>query len=191
MRPGRPDGSAIWGARGTRSSAIFDVDGDGDLDIVTNEFNTAPMVLVSNLTEKTRVHYLEVKLIGTDVESRRAGRHRQGHGRRVDLHQGHGRQLRVSVAQPVAAVLRPRCGRSGRRRRRRCGRQGRSRPFDRRSRSIRWSTCASSKSPVTALPRRRIVPRQQAHWRAATPGAAPGTRPAPPSPCRLPSAPRP
>jgi hypothetical protein len=55
----------IWGARGTRSSAIFDVDGDGDLDIVTNDFGTAPMILVSNLTEKTRVHYLAVKLVGT------------------------------------------------------------------------------------------------------------------------------
>jgi enediyne biosynthesis protein E4 len=55
----------IWGARGTRSAAIFDVDGDGDLDIVTNEFGTVPMVLVSNLTEKTRVRYLAVKLAGT------------------------------------------------------------------------------------------------------------------------------
>ncbi len=55
----------IWGARGSRSAAIFDVDGDGDLDIVTNEFNAAPMVLISNLTEKTKVHYLEVALTGT------------------------------------------------------------------------------------------------------------------------------
>jgi hypothetical protein len=56
---------AIWGARGTRSAAIFDIDGDGDLDIVTNEFGSMPMILVSNLTEKTHVHYLEVKLTGT------------------------------------------------------------------------------------------------------------------------------
>jgi enediyne biosynthesis protein E4 len=55
----------VWGARGTRSAVIFDVDADGDLDIVTNEFNAAPMVLVSNLAEKTRVRYLEVKLAGT------------------------------------------------------------------------------------------------------------------------------
>ncbi len=55
----------VWGARGTRSAVIFDVDGDGDLDIVTNEFNAAPMVLMSNLTEKTRVRYLAVRLTGT------------------------------------------------------------------------------------------------------------------------------
>jgi hypothetical protein len=55
----------VWGARGTRASAIFDVDADGDLDIVTNEFGTVPMVLMSNLTEKTRVRYLEVALVGT------------------------------------------------------------------------------------------------------------------------------
>jgi hypothetical protein len=68
---GHPDAAgatgrvAVWGARGTRSAVIFDLDGDGDLDIVTNEFNAAPMVLVSNLTEKTRVRYIAVKLTGT------------------------------------------------------------------------------------------------------------------------------
>jgi len=56
---------AIWGARGTRAAAVFDVDGDGDLDIVTNDFNAAPMVLISNLTERTQVHYVAVKVAGT------------------------------------------------------------------------------------------------------------------------------
>ena len=55
----------VWGARASRSSIIFDVDGDGDLDIVTNEFNAAPMVLISNLMEKTPVHYVAIKLTGT------------------------------------------------------------------------------------------------------------------------------
>jgi hypothetical protein len=55
----------VWGARGTRAAVIFDVDSDGDLDIVTNEFGTSPMVLVSNLTEKTTVRYVAVQLTGT------------------------------------------------------------------------------------------------------------------------------
>jgi hypothetical protein len=62
----------IWGARGTRSSAIFDIDNDGDLDIVTNEFNAAPMVLVSNLdAEKPDLRYLKIRLRGS--ASNRAG----------------------------------------------------------------------------------------------------------------------
>jgi hypothetical protein len=55
----------VWGARGTRSAVIFDLDADGDLDLVTNEFNAPPMVLVSNLSEKTRLRYLEITLTGT------------------------------------------------------------------------------------------------------------------------------
>src|SRR5690606_19272448 len=55
----------VWGTRGSRSSAIFDIDGDGDLDIITNEFGTMPMVLVSNLSERTTVRFLSVKLTGT------------------------------------------------------------------------------------------------------------------------------
>jgi enediyne biosynthesis protein E4 len=55
----------VWGARGTRSAVLFDLDGDGDLDIVTNEFNAAPMVLINNLTAKKPVHYIALKLTGT------------------------------------------------------------------------------------------------------------------------------
>jgi hypothetical protein len=66
-----PDGAgldgrvAIWGARASRSSAIFDVEGDGDLDIVTNEFGAEPMVLLSDLSEKRTVRFLKVVLRGT------------------------------------------------------------------------------------------------------------------------------
>jgi hypothetical protein len=68
---GRSGRFTVWGARGTRAAVIFDLDGDGDLDIVTNEFGTAPMVLVSNLAERTKVRYLQVKLTGT--KSNRSG----------------------------------------------------------------------------------------------------------------------
>ena len=54
----------ILGTLGSRASVIFDLDRDGDLDIVTNEFNAAPLVLVSDLTEQTEVRFLEVDLVG-------------------------------------------------------------------------------------------------------------------------------
>ena len=38
---------------------MLDLDGDGDLDIVTNEFNSEPQVLVSNLSKRP-VHWLGV-----------------------------------------------------------------------------------------------------------------------------------
>jgi enediyne biosynthesis protein E4 len=56
----------IMSALGSRSSAIFDLDGDGDLDIVTNDFNSEPMILISNLAQKRPgLHYLKVALQGT------------------------------------------------------------------------------------------------------------------------------
>lgn len=62
---------SIWGALASRSSVIFDLDADGDLDIVTNDFNSEPMVLISNLTERTRVRYVGIALSGT--RSNRSG----------------------------------------------------------------------------------------------------------------------
>jgi len=49
---------------GSRSSVIFDADQDGDQDIVTLEFNQPPLVLVSNLSEKANLNYVNVKLDG-------------------------------------------------------------------------------------------------------------------------------
>jgi enediyne biosynthesis protein E4 len=54
----------VVGSISSRSSVIFDVDDDGDLDIVTNEMNDRPQVLISNLSEKKPIHYLKVRLIG-------------------------------------------------------------------------------------------------------------------------------
>ncbi len=56
----------VWGALGSRSSVIFDLDQDGDLDIVTNDFNGRPMLLLSNLsTRNEKLKYLKVRLEGT------------------------------------------------------------------------------------------------------------------------------
>ena len=49
----------------SRSSVMFDLDEDGDLDIVTNDFHSAPMVLVSDLAERKKVRWLKVVLTGT------------------------------------------------------------------------------------------------------------------------------
>lgn len=51
--------------KASRSSAIFDVDNDGDLDIVTNDFNSEPMVLLSDLAQQKKIHWLKIVLVGT------------------------------------------------------------------------------------------------------------------------------
>ena len=78
---GRTGQFVVWAALGTRSSVIFDLDGDGDMDIVTNEFNAEPMVLVSNLTQKKKIRYLKIKLTGTSSN-------RDGLGARVTVRTG-------------------------------------------------------------------------------------------------------
>ena len=49
----------------SRSAAIFDLDGDGDLDIVTNEMNDRPQVLVSALAQMRRIRFLKIQLSGS------------------------------------------------------------------------------------------------------------------------------
>ncbi|MEZ6060493.1 MAG: FG-GAP-like repeat-containing protein [Planctomycetaceae bacterium] len=69
----------VWGALGTRSAAIFDLDDDGDLDIVTNDFNSQPMVLISDLsTANPDRSYLAIDLQGTKSN-------RNGLGARVQV----------------------------------------------------------------------------------------------------------
>ncbi len=55
----------VIGSTSSRSSAAFDLDDDGDLDLVTNDFNDHPRVLVSNLAQKKSIHFLKIKLAGT------------------------------------------------------------------------------------------------------------------------------
>ncbi len=79
----------VWAAKGTRTSAIFDFDEDGDLDIITSEFNTQPRVLVSNLSEVLPdMHYLKVRLVGTRSN-------RDGLGARVTVRTASGTYTKV------------------------------------------------------------------------------------------------
>jgi len=71
----------VIGSISSRSSASFDLDGDGDLDIVTNEQNDRPQVLISNLSEKRPIHFLKIKLAG-------AASNRDGLGATVKVHSG-------------------------------------------------------------------------------------------------------
>jgi len=71
----------VMGTLGSRSSAAFDFDEDGDLDIVTNEFNAAPQVLVSDLAQRYPIHWLKLHL-----EGKRSNR--DGLGARVAIHAG-------------------------------------------------------------------------------------------------------
>jgi cytochrome oxidase Cu insertion factor (SCO1/SenC/PrrC family) len=79
---GRAGEVEVWAALGGRSSAIFDIDGDGDLDILTNDFNSEPTVLVSDLSErKPDLKYLLLSLAGETSN-------RNGLGARVEVKLG-------------------------------------------------------------------------------------------------------
>jgi len=77
----------IEGSASSRSSATFDLDNDGDLDIVTNELLDKPQVFVSNLSEKRKVNFIKLKLRGTKSN-------RDGLGATVKLFSGSGTQVR-------------------------------------------------------------------------------------------------
>ncbi len=56
----------VYSSLGSRSSVIFDYDNDGDLDIITNEFNSNPMVLTSNLSDVSNtLSFLKIHLTGS------------------------------------------------------------------------------------------------------------------------------
>ncbi|MGB7190630.1 MAG: CRTAC1 family protein [Acidobacteriaceae bacterium] len=69
----------VTAPKGSRSSVIFDLDNDGDLDIVTNDFNSEPQILISDLAQVKKIHWLKIVLVGTKSN-------RNGLGAKVRLH---------------------------------------------------------------------------------------------------------
>ncbi len=62
---GRTGKVRVVGTTSSRSSVALDLDGDGDLDLVTNEWHDHPQVLISNLAQTRTVRFLQVALVGT------------------------------------------------------------------------------------------------------------------------------
>jgi hypothetical protein len=69
----------VMSPRSSRSAVVFDLDNDGDLDIVTNDFNSEPQVLISDLAQVKNIHWIKVVLVGTKSN-------RNGLGATIRLH---------------------------------------------------------------------------------------------------------
>ncbi len=67
--------------RSSRSSVMFDLDDDGDLDIITNDLNSEPQVFISDLAQRKHIRWLKVVLVGTVSN-------RNGLGATVRVHAG-------------------------------------------------------------------------------------------------------
>jgi enediyne biosynthesis protein E4 len=62
---GQTGAITVMATLGSRSGVLFDLDNDGDLDLVTSDFNSEPQVLISNLSERKTIHWLKILLEGT------------------------------------------------------------------------------------------------------------------------------
>jgi cytochrome oxidase Cu insertion factor (SCO1/SenC/PrrC family) len=78
----------VWASRASRSSVVFDLDGDGDLDVVTNDYGDVPQVLISDLAQRGPVRFVTVRLQGR-------GANRDGLGAVVALRAGGRTQRQV------------------------------------------------------------------------------------------------
>jgi hypothetical protein len=78
---GRTGKITVMSTMSSRGSVIFDIDNDGDLDIVAGEWNAPPRVLMSDLAERKKIHWLKIVLVGTTSN-------RNGLGATVRVHAG-------------------------------------------------------------------------------------------------------
>jgi hypothetical protein len=78
---GETEKITVTAPRASRSSVMFDLDNDGDLDIVTNDFNSEPQVLISDLAQRKKINWLKIILVGTRSN-------RNGLGATVSVHAG-------------------------------------------------------------------------------------------------------
>jgi len=78
---GRTGKITVMSTMSSRGSVIFDIDNDGDLDIVTEEWNAPPRVLMSDLAQRKKIHWLKIVLVGT-------ASNRNGLGATVQVHAG-------------------------------------------------------------------------------------------------------
>ena len=100
---GRTGRITVMAPLGSRSSVFFDLDQDGDLDLVTNDFNSEPQILVSNLAQRRAVHWLGCRAGRHDVEPQRARRHGPRVGGRPRADAVERREVGVLVAERPAA----------------------------------------------------------------------------------------
>jgi len=66
---GRTGKLSVRSSLSSRSAVFVDLDDDGDLDLVTNEFDDVPQVLLSDLSERRPVNFLKLRLVGSRSNS--------------------------------------------------------------------------------------------------------------------------
>ena len=55
----------VWATRASRSAVVLDLDGDGDLDVATNDYGDVPQIFLSDLAQRRPVHFVKVRLTGS------------------------------------------------------------------------------------------------------------------------------